>query len=492
MKIVYSHLLQFLVSKPNINDLSEHLFQLGHEHEIEDSIFDMEFTPNRGDCLSLIGLARELNVFYKTNLNPEIYEEKIPRLSIDFKNNAPDECNGISFLKIEIKEPVSHYKNYLENYFNHLKVNKNNFFTDISNYLGYEMGQPTHCYDLSSISDGLILKRNEAACDFTTLTDKTINLDIDNLVFTNKKNDVINLAGIIGGKNTSCSKDTKTVLVECAHFKPESIIGKATKYDVHSDASHKFERGVDPLCHEKVLRRFIHIVKDHAEILNLEIYQEENKFFEKTSLDIDLQKINKILGTKVNMQLYKNSLKKLGFLVDKKVTVPSYRNDINNQNDLSEEIARVIGFNNIPTNEFTIKSSKSVSSDSNEQKIKSFLSNNGFTEVINSPFCSQGNKKSLKVDNPLDSKRQYFRTNIIDSLLENIVYNEKRQKDSIKLYEISDIYFISNDNQKIIKKEKKIGIVISGRVGLNYKEFSKKLNKNYLIQLFKEINFKNW
>jgi phenylalanyl-tRNA synthetase beta chain len=475
-----------LVSEPKINDLSEHLFQLGHEHEIEDSILDMEFTPNRGDCLSLMGLARDLNVFYETNIKPEIYLGDIPKLNIDFKNNASDICNEISFLKIEIKEPYIQYKDYLENYFKDLKLNKNNFFTDISNYIGYEMGQPTHCYDFSLISDGLILQKNKTECDFLTLTDKNITLDKDDLVFTDKRNEVINLAGIIGGMKTSCSKNTKTVLIECASFKPESIVGKATKYDVHSDASHKFERGVDPLCHENVLRRFIHIVKDHVDILNLEIYQEQNNTFNNTSLDIDLNKINNILGMNVSMQDFSDALKKLGFLVNNQVTVPSYRNDIHHQNDLSEEIARVTGYNNIPSDEIKIKSSQKTSYDMNEEKIKSFLYNNGFAEVINSPFCSSKETETLIVDNPLDSNRQYLRTNIIDSLLENTVYNEKRQKDSIKMFEISDIYSFDKE----IKKERKIAIIISGRMGLNYREFSKQLDKHYLMQLFKEINFK--
>ena len=103
MKIAYKHLLKFLIDKPSIDDISIKLFQLGHEHEIEDSIFNMEFTPNRGDCLSLLGLARDLNVFYETNLDLNINNSKIADLDLNFSNNVDEKCPVISFLNLEIE-----------------------------------------------------------------------------------------------------------------------------------------------------------------------------------------------------------------------------------------------------------------------------------------------------------------------------------------------------------------------------------------------------
>ena len=140
MKIAYKHILEHINSKPSINELSEKLFQLGHEHEIENDIFDMEFTPNRGDCLSVIGLLRDLSVFYKTDLKIEKYTDRIKTLELDFKNNAKNACPKISFLKIEISnQNIKPYKGKLKSYFDDLDCKKNNFFTDISNYLSYEM-----------------------------------------------------------------------------------------------------------------------------------------------------------------------------------------------------------------------------------------------------------------------------------------------------------------------------------------------------------------
>ena len=128
MKIAYEHLIKFIPSRPSIENISEKFFQLGHEHEIENNIFDMELTPNRGDCLSINGLLRDLSVFYNVNTNQEIYNDKLNKLYIDFENLSQDICPQISFLKLEIESIPNKYKDYLENYFKDLNLNKNNFF----------------------------------------------------------------------------------------------------------------------------------------------------------------------------------------------------------------------------------------------------------------------------------------------------------------------------------------------------------------------------
>lgn len=489
MKIAYQHLLNFFTEKPSIEDLSNHLFQLGHEHEIDNDIFNMEFTPNRGDCLSLLGLARDLNVFYGANLELDIYQDDIPPLELDFINYEEEKCPNICFLKLEIQNIPLEYKSYLNNYFNDLKLNKNNFFTDVSNYVAYEMGQPTHSYDAKKVDGKIILKNNDSNSDFETLLGKKIKLDGPDLVFTNQDK-IINLAGIMGSLDTSCSKNTKTALIECAYFLPNAILGKSIKYDLNSDASHKFERGVDPTSHEKVLRRFINIIQDHVEIVNIEIYRHNNNKFNEKNLELNVNNINKILGINISEIDYISYLKKLGFSIsNNNISVPFYRSDIFHQNDLAEEVARVIGYDNISTKDLIIPDVTESAEKSNDKKIRAFLISNGFSEVINSPFCGAENIRSIKVDNPLDSNRKYIRTNLVDSLIENLTYNERRQKDSIKLFEISDVYTKSqNDSIDNITKEKRLALIISGRQGLNYRDFSKKLDQNYLLSIFKNIN----
>jgi phenylalanyl-tRNA synthetase beta chain len=483
MKVLYKDLIKFFSETPSKEILSEKLFQLGHEHEVHGEIFDMELTPNRGDCLSLIGIARDLNVFFGKSNHLEIFEDDIKSLDLDFKNLSQDACPKISFLEVEIDGKISEYKPYLKNYFSVLANNKVNFFTDISNYLSYELGQPTHCFDKDSINNQLVFENKTCNQELETLLGSKINIKGQNCVFS-INNKIISLAGVVGGMSTACSSKTKKVLVECAYFNPELIIGKSIKYNLISDAAHKFERGVDISSQEMVLRRFIRIVQDHANIKSIKIKTFTNSVSRKNSIPINVDKINKILGTTLNDDNYNEYLQKLGFSVTNAIEVPSYRHDIETQNDLAEEIARVIGYNNISSQPIKFDNINNKNQDI-LTSLGIFMTQMGFTEVINYPFSSQKEKNCIVIDNPLDSNRQNFRTSLKESLIENLLYNERRQKDSIKLFEVSDIYSVENSS---ISQVKKIGLIISGRLGNNYTEFSKKLDVKYLTNLLNEFN----
>ena len=490
MKIAYEHLIKFIPSRPSIENISEKFFQLGHEHEIENNIFDMELTPNRGDCLSINGLLRDLSVFYEITPNNEIYTDDIKSLDINFVNNSQEACPSISFLKIKIQGEVSAYKGIFKDYFDDLDINKNNFFTDISNYISYETGQPTHCYDAEKVTSLISLETSIEEYEFKTLLDKTIKLEDENLVFV-QNDEVINLAGVMGGSGTACSKDTKSVIVECAYFNPENVIGQSIKYDIKSDAAHKFERGVDPLCHEKVLRRFLKIVDEHATIKNVEIFKRDYISHNSTEIPFSIERINNILGLSCNSEELQDYLTKLGFNIDKnKIIAPSYRSDIKTENDIAEEVARVIGYNNIPTQPIKIPKLSNTSAKNLElleNNIKTLLISEGFFEVINDPFVNHETNNSIKLDNPLDSGRKNLRINLEKSLIDNLLYNERRQQDSIKLFEITDVYYI---DKKELKSKRKLGIICSGRVGKNYQDFSRKIDNKYLTNILEKFNKK--
>jgi phenylalanyl-tRNA synthetase beta chain len=483
MKISYSHLVSQIKENPSIEMISESLFQLGHEHEIDGDILNMELTPNRGDCLSINGLLRDLSAFYTVNFKKKIYSEKIDKLELDFENLSQNTCPKISFLKIEIDNIPSKYNQNLDDYFVELNLNKNNFFTDISNYLSYETGQPTHCYDANKINGKLVLQESDINKEFLTLLNKKITLTGKNSFFS-IDDEVVNLAGVVGGKSTACTFETKTVLVECAFFEPEAIIGKSLKYDIQSEASHKFERFVDPESHDYVIRRFINIVSEHANIKDMSFVSYDYKKKQAIKIPLNVDRINQILGINITEDQYVDYLYKLGFIIKEKlIYVPSYRNDISSQNDLSEEVARVIGYDNISKYKLPLIKGKASNKNSIENKLRFFLIDHGFYEVINFPFSNEKSIDSIKIDNPLDSNKEHMRTNLINSLLENLAFNERRQKDSIKLFEISDVYTFKNDK---IRKKRNLAIVASGRVGHNHIDFSKKINKKYLINLFKD------
>jgi phenylalanyl-tRNA synthetase beta chain len=497
MKVAYQHLVNNIKENPDISELSERLFQLGHEHEINGNIFEFELTPNRGDCLSIKGLCRDLNVFYNINVEKEIYNGEISEYEFQFDNHAKTYCPTISFLKIEIDKIPKKYNPELDNFFKIFNIKKNNFFTDVSNYISYETGQPTHAYHASSIGQYIKLDLIDNEVEFETLFDEKISLSGPNLVFLNKTGEIINLAGVIGGSNTSCNSETKSVIIECAYFDPEIILGKSLTYSLNSEAAYKFERGVDPLSHEYVLRRFLKIIEDHTNIVKAELFCEKPDLIKEQRISFDEVKINKILGINLSKEKQIEYLDSLGFKTsDNEIIVPSYRSDVSCLNDISEEIARAVGYDNIPSQCFNIVSARSMSDVSitnNIKDIKNLLINNGFYEVINNPFVSEHDKYSYEVDNPLDSNKKYLRTTLKNSLLENLLYNERRQKDSIKLFEVSNLYSLK-DNSVI----KSIGIIASGRVDKNYEDFSKKITLEYISKLLnnhivypQSLNFEN-
>ena len=479
MKIALKHLLPFLKQQPCIEEISEKLFQLGHENEIVNSkIFDLELTPNRGDCFSVLGLARDLGSFYELQDNLKFFNGKIDELKIDFENKSKAFCPKISFLEIEIESIPEKYNEDLSSYFKDLEINRNNFFTDVSNYISYEMGQPTHCFDRLKIDKKLVLERKECEEDFNTLLGSKVKLSGSNGVFLLDQ-EIISLAGIMGGKSTSCTPKTKHVLVECAFFEPELVIGKSTKYNLNSDSAHKFERGVDPSIQENVLRRFIKLVSDHTNIINLRMISFGDTC-QKRTIEKDFKEINSILGTNFTNRRIQEILERIGFQVEEKIYIPHHRHDINSQNDLAEEVARIIGYDFLPSKIIDISSAKLIPEVPLISSMREVLLQHGFSEVINFPFTSSKEDFSVSIDNPLDSNKCFLRTNLKTSLLENLLYNERRQKDSIKLFEFSKIY--SNDDQ--LNDVFKIGIIASGRRGHNYLDFSKNIDKNYLAEIF--------
>ena len=477
MKIVYSHLLNLLEQQPNLKELSDLLFQLGHEHEIDGEVLDMEITPNRGDCLSLKGLARDLNYFYQTKELPKS-DMTLPALELQFDNKALDVCPNISFMQIEIEQVPTKYEPYLEAYFADLGINKNNFFTDISNYLAYESGQPTHCFDQSTMEGYFSLEKKELKTKFNTLLGSEIELTDDNLVFS-LDDEVISLAGTMGGASTACSTNTTNALVECAYFKPEEILGKARKYNLSSEAAYKFERGVDYLCQEDVLRRFLQIVCDHTNVKSVSIYSEQSKKA-LTEVVYDSSKLNSVIGIDITEQEQLSYLSALGFKAGKNMTVPPHRSDVDQLNDLAEEVTRMIGYNNIPSQVLALPVRAKKQQRSFEELVGNYLINQGCFEVINNPFTDFVSKEAIAVDNPLDKQRGMLRTCLMNSIRANIAYNQNRQKDSIKFFEFSDIYKISGS-------ERRFALAVSGRINKNAAEFNAQLDYAYLKGLVNNI-----
>ena len=284
----------------------------------------------------------------------------IDQLKIDFEKilkKSNFSKNNINFKREQLNK-------FIENGFPNRKL-ENWKFLDIDQIIKKDIGElsfyndysVTNKIDTSILVNGLEHNKiifingriEKIDFDYEDKNKIEINDEIEknDLVFT-LDGKVISLAGVMGGASTACGKNTYKVLIECAYFKPEEILGQARKYNLNSEAAYKFERGVDFLGQENVLRRFIKIIDDHAEIKSLKFIS-ENKKNNTKSVPYDSKKLNEIIGCDINEKEQKAILSSLGFINGKKVAVPAHRSDIDQINDLAEEITRVVGYNNIPS-----------------------------------------------------------------------------------------------------------------------------------------------
>ena len=234
---------------------------------------------------------------------------------------------------------------------------------------------------------------------------------------------------------------------------------------------------------ENTLRRFISIVEDHTKIINLSIYQKVYQDYEKKCIENDKSKVEKILGIEIEDDIFTQTLENLGFRIDEKILIPSFRHDVEDLNHIAEEVARVVGYNKIPLKDLDILP-KEIVQNKNEDSLRLLLANKGFYETINFPFESENEGSSIKLDNPLDSNKPFLRSSITNSLIRNLEYNERRQKDSIKLFEISNLYEL----EKNLIEKRKLAVIMSGRIGHNYKDFNKFIDLEYFKKVLSEIS----
>ncbi len=446
--------------------------------KLDDVIFELEITPNRPDCLSHIGIAREIAAYYGRSV-------KYP------KNDISEVVELISEnIKVEI-EDKDRCKAYLGRYIKNIKVQESpawlkkrieamglksiNNIVDISNFVMFEMNQPIHIFDASKIKDSKIIvreaKKNEK---LTTLdgVERTLNGEL--VIADGEK--AVAIAGILGGGNSEIDENTKDIFIEVAYFTPENIRKTSKKLGISTDASYRFERGVDKENLETVVDRVAYLVHEVAggEILRNIVRQEvkEEKIVEIT---LDMEKLNKFVGVEIKQETVAKILTNLNLEIknvdtNKIVVVPpSYREDLTRTEDLYEEVIRMFGFENIPAKmpvEDITAGAKDKSIDLVD-RVKNILCEIGLNEVINYSFVSEkaieiiGNKsKNINILNPINDDFKIMRPTLSYSLLSNIRDNFNRNQDNLKFFEVSKVFL---EAPELANEEYRIGIAISGK-----------------------------
>ena len=425
---------------------------------LDDATVSLELTPNRPDCLSIRGLARDVSASFDAKFKPiEInsvpaeIEDKISVTLQDSQDCPRFAGRIIRGIDVNAQTPL-----WMVERLRRCGVRSIGPVVDITNYVMLELGQPMHAFDLDKIDREIIVRRGLAGEKLTLLDDREIDLDADALAICDASGPIA-LAGIMGGLDSSVTSETQNILFESAFFSPPTIMGKARDYGMHTDASHRFERGVDPAGQENGLERATALL---VEITGGQpgpviVAEEPRRIPANQAVVLRIDRLNKVLGSDIDQQTAVGILRRLGMTVtaesEGEVTVvaPPARFDIAIEEDLIEEVVRIYGYERLPETAPAGEVSASAQAEGvvSLDLVRQSLISNGYQEVINYSFVEPSllaavhqDQQVLSLSNPLSAEMSVMRTSLHPGLLTTLDRNIRSQDSRVRLFETVRAY----------------------------------------------------
>ena len=456
--------------------------------DLDDTVFEIGLTPNRPDCLSIIGIAREIASLQNVPL-------KLPQYEIPAEKG---DINTLSSVKIQ---DINHCPRYSARLLEDIIIEPSPFWladrlisvglrpinniVDITNFVMMETGQPLHAFDFDLLAENKIIVRTAGQGEkFKTLDNKEYLLTEEMLLICDGKQPVA-IGGVMGGLNSEINQNTRRVFLESAYFNPASIRRTSKKLGLSTDAAYRFERGVDPFKTVAALNRaavlMAKISKGKLIAGFIDEYPDPPSI---QPINLSVSQTNRILGTKLAAGQIEQMLKSIEFKVDFKdpdtftISPPTFRVDVLRPEDLMEEVARLSGYNQIPTTFPHIPAEARTQGGlmALRNKLKDLLTGLGFNEVINYTFihgasCDRLNLKSddprrnlVKIVNPLTEDQAVLRTSLIPGLLENIRNNIAQQTADLKLFEAGKIFIAKGTDELPVETEILAGLWTGNRI----------------------------
>jgi len=451
----------------------------------KDQTIEIGLTPNRSDAMSHMGVARDLkagciqrNIPYKWNFpNTNAFKVDNTSLPIDVIVEEPKMApiySGVTLSGLEVKDSP----NWLQNRLKAIGLSPINNIVDVTNYILHELGQPLHAFDADKIKGKILVKTLAKDTPFTTLDGVERKLHQEDLMICDEDKPLC-IAGVFGGLNSGVSHETKRIFLECAYFDAVSVRKTAKRHGLNTDASFRYERGIDPEIGEFALKRAALLIQELAggEITS-DIINVKQPLEDKVSLFIQFERITKVLGQEIPKDELINILNALEIEIINvteegfSMTIPRYRVDVTREADVIEEILRIYGYNNIDS----VNSMKTFYPAFNlktphilEQNIAKKLVGLGFQEVMNnsitSPKYASFSKQldeiaKVNLLNPLGQELSQLRSSLLFSSLEVIAYNQNRQRRDLKIYEFGKVYRQLEEGHQ---EDKKIALALCGK-----------------------------
>ena len=453
LKIADDHggLLELANDAPLGQNIREHL-------RLDDTLFTLKLTPNLAHCLSVFGIARELSALTGVPLQTPAF----PKIQTTHKDTLPvkieatDLCGRFSGRIVRGVNPKATTPAWMVDRLARCGQRSVSPLVDISNYVMFELGRPSHIFDLDKIHGGLQVRWGKAGEQLALLNGNTVTVDEKVGVIADSK-EVESLAGIMGGQSTAVSDSTSNIYIEAAFWWPTAIAGRSRRFNFSTDAGHRFERGVDPQLTVEHIERITQLVVDICGTPQTTVgpIDDQQVNMPKTeSVTLRVARAVKVIGMPLTQQRIADALRGLGLPVEEgdgvvTVTPPSFRFDIKIEEDLIEEVARMVGYNNLPTTppKAPITAKIRAESQRSPHAVRRQLAALGYQETINFSFVDArwetelaGNSNPVALLNPIASQMSVMRSSLIGSLLQVVKFNADRKAHGVRVFEIGRVF----------------------------------------------------
>ncbi|WP_350978796.1 phenylalanine--tRNA ligase subunit beta [Shewanella sp. AC34-MNA-CIBAN-0136] len=447
--------------------------------QLDDAIIDVDLTANRADCLGMAGLAREVGVLNRQAVTEPSWEAVTATIDAPFSINvvAPDLCprylgRVVKNINVKAATPL-----WMQEKLRRSGIRSIDPIVDITNYVLIEFGQPMHAFDLNALNGGITVRLADGVEKLTLLDSNEITVPSDTLVIADDKQAVA-LAGVFGGESTGVNENTQDILLECAFFAPLAIMGKSRRLGLHTDASHRFERGVDPELQHKVMDRATRLVLDICGGEAGQVIEAVSAEHLPAAANITLRrsKLDKSLGHFIPDSDVVEILERLGFSVQTSgdvwhVTTATYRFDMAIEEDLIEEVARIYGYNNIPNiaPQAALSMPDHKEADISLKRVRSIFVARGFQEAVTYSFVDpkmqnivHPGEEAMVLPNPISVEMSAMRLSMFTGLLTAVGYNQSRQQNRVRLFETGLRFVPDAQADSGVRQQAMLGAVISG------------------------------
>ncbi|MCO7256009.1 phenylalanine--tRNA ligase subunit beta [Dickeya oryzae] len=468
----HSGIIELPSDAPLGTDIREYL-------KLDDHTIEISVTPNRADCLGILGVARDVAVLNSIALTVPTTEPVPATITDQFpiQVEASDACprylgRVVKGINVKAATPL-----WMREKLRRCGIRSIDPVVDVTNYVLLELGQPMHAFDLNRLEGGIVVRMAKEGETLRLLDGTDATLSADTLVIADHQK-ALAMGGIFGGEHSGVNGDTQDVLLECAYFNPLSITGRARRYGLHTDASHRYERGVDPALQYQAIERATRLLLDicGGEAGPVVDVTSEKDLPARATITLRRDKLDRLIGHVISDEKVSDILNRLGCQVTKtadgwQAVAPSWRFDMAIEEDLVEEVARIYGYNNIPNipTQAPLKMTQHREASLTLKRVRTLLVDRGFQEAITYSFVDpkiqsliHPGEEALILPSPISVEMSAMRLSLWSGLLGAVVYNQNRQQSRLRVFE-SGLRFVPDQSADLgVRQETMLAGVITG------------------------------